>query len=71
MIKKMEEIKECPEGHICTSSCGNDYDCPCGEHEHSGDDQDEPVVAETEYNAMKAEEDERLESEKKYPNDNN
>lgn len=21
--------KECRFGHICTSSCGNDYDCPC------------------------------------------
>ena len=20
---------ECRFGHICTSSCGNDYDCPC------------------------------------------
>jgi len=25
--------KECRFGHICTSSCGNDYDCPC-EYEH-------------------------------------
>lgn len=25
--------KTCRFGHVCTSSCGNDYDCPC-EAEH-------------------------------------
>lgn len=23
------QIKECRFGHICTSGCGNDFDCPC------------------------------------------
>ena len=26
----------CSEGHQCTSSCGNDYDCPC-QSEHCCD----------------------------------
>ena len=25
----MEQEKECRFGHICTSGCGNDFDCPC------------------------------------------
>ena len=27
--KKVTKEPECRFGHICTSSCGNDYDCPC------------------------------------------
>lgn len=28
-LVKKEKEKECRFGHMCTSSCGNDYDCPC------------------------------------------
>jgi len=25
----MSKEPTCRYGHVCTSSCGNDYDCPC------------------------------------------
>lgn len=29
MKMKEEKTKECRFGHICTSRCGNDRECPC------------------------------------------
>ena len=26
---KMNKEKECEYGHVCTSGCQNDFDCPC------------------------------------------
>lgn len=33
-VKDPYKVKECKLGHICTSGCQNDFDCPClSEHD--------------------------------------